>query len=164
MTQELPGVPARKVVSRLEETLSVRSRVRAVVALVAGLAGAVFVTTLWWSEPGPLPARTHGAFALFTVLCLAWAGYGVWLLRRRVPLFATDRVVAAWIGVVASFATGVLLVVVIVHRGGTGAWGAGLVSAALVAVATVLLVRARRQRAVLLRRERELVRRDSGTQ
>ncbi|MEU0569491.1 hypothetical protein ABZ297_29515 [Nonomuraea sp. NPDC005983] len=117
MTEEEPRLSAREMIERLEPSLSLSKRVRAVVALVAGLAGTVFVAALWWSEPGPLPGRTHLAFGLFTVFCLAWAGYGGWLLTRRVPLFATDRVIAAWIAVTASVATTATLGAVSVQRG-----------------------------------------------
>lgn len=162
MTRESPEVPARQVVARLGPVLSARARFRAVAMLVLGLAGAVFVTALWWTEPGPLPARTQVGFALLTVVCLAWTSYGIWLLRRRVPLFATDRVVAAWIGLVASLATSALLVVVAVQRG-ADPWAPLLVGVGLVTVAATLLVRARRRRAALLRRERELTARDLET-
>jgi hypothetical protein len=155
MTDEEPRASAPEVIAGLGSTLSKGARVRAVAALVAGLAGAVFVGALWWTEPGPLPALTQLAFGLLTLACLAWAAYGTWLLRSRVPLFATDRVVAAWIGLAASALTSTLLVAVTLQRG-SGAWGVTLVAAALVAVAAVLVVRAHRQRAALLRRERAL--------
>ncbi|MGI5290345.1 hypothetical protein ACQEVF_44395 [Nonomuraea polychroma] len=155
MTEEGPRLSAQEMIERLSPALSLGMRVRAVAALVAGLAGAVFVGALWWSEPGPLPGRTHGAFALFTVFCLAWAGYGGWLLTRRVPLFAGERVVAAWIALVASVATAVVVVVVAVQRG-TGLGLAVAVGGVFVAAALVLAVRAHARRAVLLRRMREL--------
>ncbi|TMR20767.1 hypothetical protein ETD86_17945 [Nonomuraea turkmeniaca] len=143
------------MIDRLESSLSPGRRVRAVAALVVGLAGAVFVAALWGSEPGPLPGRTHLAFALFTVFCLTWAGYGGWLVTRRVPLFATDRVIAGWIGLVASTVTTAVLAVVAVQRGA----GLGLVLVAgglFAGVALVLVVRAHARRAALLRRKREL--------
>jgi hypothetical protein len=126
-----------------------------VATLVVGLAGALFISALWWTEPGPLPALTQVAFGLMTVFCLVWAGYGTWLLRSRVPLFATDRVVAAWIGLAASGLTGALLVGLAVQRG-SGAWGVIVVAAVFVAIAIVLVVRAHAQRAALLRKERAL--------
>ncbi|MEV1174753.1 hypothetical protein [Nonomuraea sp. NPDC049784] len=155
MTEEEPRLSAQEMIERLERSLSPSRRVRAVAALVAGLAGAVFVAVLWWSEPGPLPGRTHLAFGLFTVFCLAWAGYGGWLLTRRVPLFAADRVIAAWIGLIASAATAALVVVVTVQRA-TGLGLALAVGGLFVAAALVLLVRAHARRAALLRRLREL--------
>jgi hypothetical protein len=154
MTDE-PRLSAQDMIEHLAPVLSLRVRIRAVTTLLAGVAGAVFVGTLWWSEPGPLPGRTHLAFALFTVFCLAWAAYGGWLLTRRVPLFATDRVIAAWIGLAASLATTALVTVVAVQRG-TGAGLALAVGGLFVAVALALALRAHARRAALLRRMHEL--------
>lgn len=154
MTDE-PRQSAQDMIERLAPALSLRTRIRAVTALLAGVAGTVFVGTLWWSEPGPLPGRTHLAFALFTVFCLAWAAYGGWLLTRRVALFATDQVIAAWIGLAASLATTAVVTVVAVQRG-TGVGLALVVGGLFVAVALVLAVRAHARRAALLRRMREL--------
>ncbi|MFI7436175.1 hypothetical protein [Micromonospora haikouensis] len=158
MTDE-PRLSAREMLDHLDATLSRRTRIRAVTALLAGLAGAVSVTSLWWSEPGPLPGRTHLSFALFTVFCLAWACYGCWLLTRRVPLFATEQVVAAWIALAASVVTTGITVVAAV-RSGAGLGFALAVGGLFVAVALVLAVRAHRRRAALLRRRRELTRRE----
>ncbi|MER6945913.1 hypothetical protein ABT294_17960 [Nonomuraea sp. NPDC000554] len=155
MTEEEPRLSAREMIERLEPSLSLSRRVRAVAALVAGLAGTVFVAALWWSEPGPLPGRTHLAFGLLTVFCLAWAGYGGWLLTRRVPLFATDRVIAAWIAVTASVATTATLGAVSVQRG-TGLGVPLAVGGLFVAAALALAVRAHARQAALLRRLREL--------
>ncbi|MBP2704229.1 hypothetical protein JOL79_10445 [Microbispora sp. RL4-1S] len=152
---EEPRLSAQDMIERLEPALSPMTRIRAVAALLAGLAGAVFVGTLWWSEPGPLPGRTQLAFAVFTVFCLAWAGYGGWLLTRRAALFATDRVIAAWIGLVASLTTTGIVTAVAVRRG-TGTGPALAVGGLFVAVALVLTVRAHARRAALLRRVREL--------
>ncbi|GAA3690189.1 hypothetical protein GCM10022224_064510 [Nonomuraea antimicrobica] len=156
MTEEEPRLSARELIERLEPELSPRRRVRALAALVAGLAGTVFVTALWGGEPGPLPVRTHLSFGVFTVFCLAWAGYGGWLLTRRVPLFATDRVIAAWIALVASAVTTGLVAVVTVQRG-TGVGPALAVGGLFVAAALALTVRAHHRRAALLRRKRELM-------
>ncbi|MEV0620560.1 hypothetical protein AB0I81_45060 [Nonomuraea sp. NPDC050404] len=153
MTEEEPRLSAEEMLRRLDPSLSPMKRVRAVAALVAGLAGAVFVAALWGGEPGPLPGSTQLAFGLLAGFCLAWAGYGGWLLTRRVPLFATDRVIAAWIGLAASTATTAVLTVVAVQRGsGLGPALGGV----FVLVALVLTVRAHTRRAELLRRAREL--------
>ncbi|TDD41596.1 hypothetical protein E1286_32410 [Nonomuraea terrae] len=154
MTEE-PNLSAQEMLKKLTPALSRRTRIRAVAALLAGLAGAVFVTVLWWSEPGELPGRTRLAFGVLTAFCLAWAGYGGWLLTCRVPLFATDRVVAAWLGLAASVTTTGLMAVVAVQRG-TGLVLALAAGGVFVAAALVLAVRAHRRRAALLRRMREL--------
>ncbi|MEQ4725034.1 hypothetical protein [Nonomuraea sp. B19D2] len=158
MTDE-PRLSAQDIIEHLTPVLSLRVRIRAVTTLLAGVAGAVFVGTLWWSEPGPLPGRTHLAFALFAVFCLAWAAYGGWLLTRRVPLFATDRVIAAWIGLAASLATMAVVTVVVVQRG-TGVGLALVVGGLFVAMTLALVVRAHARRAALLRRMHELTGRE----
>ncbi|WP_204042639.1 hypothetical protein [Acrocarpospora phusangensis] len=158
MTEE-PRLSAQDMIEGLAPALSPRTRIRAVAALLAGVAGTVFVGTLWWSEPGPLPGRTHLAFALFTLFCLAWTGYGGWLLTRRVPLFATGRMIAAGIGVVASVATTAVVTIVTVRRG-TGVGPALAVGGLFVAVVLALAVRASARRAALLRRMDELTGRE----
>ncbi|MEO3793385.1 hypothetical protein ABGB14_24500 [Nonomuraea sp. B10E15] len=157
MTEEGPRLSAEELIERLESPLSPWRRVRAVAALLAGLAGVVFVTALWWSEPGQVPGRTHLAFAVLAVFCLAWAGYGTWLLTRRVPLFATDRVIAAWIALSASLVTTAGLAGIATQRD-AGPGTALATGGALVAVSLVLVVRAHARRAALLRRKRELTR------
>ncbi|MEV0387198.1 hypothetical protein [Nonomuraea sp. NPDC050643] len=155
MNEEEPRLSAAELIERLEPSLAPRRRVRAVAALLAGLAGTVFLAALWGSEPGPLPGRTNLAFALFTAFCLAWAGYGGWLLGRRVPLFATDRVIAAWIALAASVTTTAIVAVVAAQRG--SGLGVALSTGGLfVAVSAALAVRAHARRAALLRRKREL--------
>ncbi|MFI6743994.1 hypothetical protein ACIBI9_64975 [Nonomuraea sp. NPDC050451] len=154
MTDE-PRLSAQDMIEHLAAVLAPRNRIRAVAALPAGVAGTVFVGTLWWTEPGPLPGRTQLAFALFTGFCVAWAAYGGWLLTRRVPLFATDQVIAAWIGLAASLATTAVVAVMAVQRG-TGAGLALAVGGLFVAVALALAVRAHARRAALLRRMHEL--------
>jgi hypothetical protein len=160
MTEE-PRLSAQEMFERLGRELSLRMRIRAMVALLAGGAGSVFLAALWWSEPGPLPGRTHLAFALLTVFCLAWTGYGGWLLTRRVPLFATDQVIAAWLGLTASVATTALMAVVAVQRG-TGPALPLAVGGLFVAAALTLAVRAHARREALLRRRRELTGGDEG--
>ncbi|MEU4579818.1 hypothetical protein [Nonomuraea sp. NPDC023979] len=150
---EEPRPTAQEMIDRLAGPLSPWSRVRAVVALVAGLAGAAFVGALWSSEEA-LPGRTHLAFALFQAFCLAWAAYGGWLVTRRVPLFATDRVIAAWLAVVASAATTALVAAFT-----TPPLPALAVGGAFLAAALLLAVRAHTRRAALLRRKHLLERR-----
>ncbi|MEU6414291.1 hypothetical protein [Microbispora sp. NPDC046933] len=154
MTEE-PRLSAREMIERLEPALSRARRVRAVTSLLSGLSGTAFLTALWGGEPGPLPGRTQVMFALLTVVCLAWAGYGGWLLMWRVPLFATDRVVAAWIALAASLATTAALAALAVQRG-TGLGPVLAVGGLFVPAALVLAVLAHARRRALLRRAREL--------
>ncbi|NUR87394.1 MAG: hypothetical protein HOY71_25215, partial [Nonomuraea sp.] len=138
MTDE-PRMTADELLERLEPALSPWRRVRALTALLTGISGTIFVSALWWTEPGPLPGRTHLAFAVLTAFCLAWACYGGWLSTRRTPLFATDRVIAGWIALAAALATTALLAAV--------AAGALVLGLTFVAVAAVLTVRAHAGRA-----------------
>lgn len=150
-----PRVTADELIARLSPVLSPWRRFGGLAALLGGLSGAGLLASLWATEPGPLPDRTHLAFALLTLLCLAWTGYGAWVLTRRTPLFALDRVVAGWLALAASTLTTVVMAVVAVLRDTLPfpALGAG---AAFVAVAVTLTARAHRRRAALLRRKREL--------
>lgn len=160
MTDE-PRLSEQELIESLQPVLSPWARVRAVAALLAGLAGAGFVAALWWTEPTPLPGRTQLAFALLTVFCLAWACYGAWLLTRRVPLFAADHVVAAWLALAASVSTTALVATIAVQRGGDPV-GVLAIGAVIVAVPVVLVVRAHARRAALLRRKRELTGEDKS--
>jgi hypothetical protein len=149
---EQPGYPAQDIL----RGLSLPRRVGYLVAGLGGLAGAAMLGTLWATEPTPLPARTQLAFAALMAVGLSWAGFAAWALIRR-PLFAADRVIAATLAVVFSTLTTIGAVAVAVARssppGGLAAAGVGL---ALIAVAASMLVRARRYRAGLLARERDL--------
>ncbi|GGK78428.1 hypothetical protein Sme01_22900 [Sphaerisporangium melleum] len=151
-----PWLSAEEMIGRLSGVLSPWQRIRGAVALLAGVAGAVFIGSLWATEPGPLPVGTRLAFAGLAVFCLAWAGYGGWLVTRRVPLFAADQVYAGRLALVASTLTMALTVALTVQRG-TGVLAAVLLGALFVALAATLTVRAHRTRAALLRRRRELL-------
>ncbi len=151
-----PRLSAQEIMERLGTAVSRRARIRAVAALVAGLSGAAFVSLLWLTEPEPLPGRTRLAFALLIVICLAWAGYGAWLLSRKVVLFAADRVVAARIALSASTVTTALLAVVAAGRG-TGLWPVLATGTVFVGVSLLLLARAHRERTRLLRRRAQLI-------
>ncbi|GAA1654390.1 hypothetical protein [Actinoplanes couchii] len=108
---------------------------RILAAGIAGLTGATTIGALWATEPGSLPTRTQAAFAGLIVIGLTWAALAAWTLARR-PLFAADRVIGAWLGIVFSTATAVFSAVV----AGPLAAVPGLL---LTVVALVLLLRAR---------------------
>ena len=118
------------MIDRLSGPLSLRSRIGNVVALLGGLGGALVTGLLWATEPA-LPGRTHLAFGVLVALGLAWAGYGTWALTRRTPLFALDRVIAAWLAVTA---TGLLTAGTVAIAVARGTW----VSAAGILVAVML--------------------------
>ncbi|MFI6297960.1 hypothetical protein ACIBEJ_40660 [Nonomuraea sp. NPDC050790] len=141
------------IIAKLSPVLSPWRRFGGLAALLAGLGGAVALGSLWLTEPGQLPDRLHLGFALLLALCLAWAGYGGWVLTRRAPMFALDRVVAGWLSVAASAMTAVLLAVLAALRDTPVLFAVGPL---LVAVAGVVTFLAHRRRDALLRRKAEL--------
>lgn len=144
------------VLHRLDAPLSLRKRVGYVTLGLAGLAGGGLTGLLWATEPG-LPPRTRAAFGVLTAIGLAWAVFGGWAVSRRTPLFARDRVVAAWLGLAAwlLFTAGALVVALVRDR--FEPWLL-VVVLALGVVAAVNLRAARRARAALLRRKERLER------
>ncbi|QKV75368.1 hypothetical protein [Amycolatopsis sp. Hca4] len=146
-----------EVVEQLEQPLSLRRRVGYVIVALAGLLGSGVVGLLWATEPG-LPPRTKVAFAVLVAIGVGWATFGTWAVTRRAPLFARDRVVAAWLGIVAwlLFTVGALVITTLRHRVEPELL---LVVLVLGGVAVVGLRAARRNRAALLRRREQLSRR-----
>ncbi|MFJ8689537.1 hypothetical protein [Micromonospora wenchangensis] len=138
--------------------LSLPRRVGLLVAGLGGLAAAVTIGLLLATEPGELPLRTRIAFVAMIGVGMAWAGFAGWALARR-PLFAVDRVVAAWLAVTFSVLMTVGMVSVAVMRAGpVGILAVGGLGVALTVVASVLLARARAYRRALLARWDELER------
>jgi hypothetical protein len=142
------------LLARLDAPLSLRRRLGYLAVLLAGLAGAGLVGSLWATEPG-LPPHTAAAFALLVLVGLGWAGFGGWALSRRAPLYARDRVVAGWValGAWAAGAAGVTGIAAAQHRLPVGL---PVLTGALGVAAVAYLVVARRRRAALLRRRQEL--------
>ncbi|QDY07866.1 hypothetical protein FJK98_12370 [Micromonospora sp. HM134] len=140
--------------------LSLPRRVGLLVAGFGGLAAAVTIGLLLATEPGELPLRTRIAFVAMIGVGMAWAGFAGWALARR-PLFAVDRVIAAWLAVTFSVLMTVGMVSVAVMRAGpVGILAVGGLGVALTVVASVLLARARAYRRALLARWDELERRN----
>jgi len=141
---------------RIVRGLSLPRRVGYLVAGLGGLAGASIIGLLWATEPTSLPVRTQVAFAGMILVGAAWAGFAAWALVRR-PLFAVDRVIAAWLAVTFSTLMTVGLVAVAATRADTtavlAAGGLGLI---LIVIAGTILIRARAYRSTLVARRREL--------
>ncbi|SNT50947.1 hypothetical protein SAMN05443665_103735 [Actinomadura meyerae] len=150
---------AEDMIDRLAPMLSRRQRLRGVAALLTGLSGAAFVTTLWTTEPGGLPDRTQLAFALLTLTCLAWSGYGAWLVARRAPLFALDRVIAGWLALAAALLTTAVTVTLAAIRD-RGLIPALIVGGVLITGTALFNVRAHHKRRTLLHRKEELTAQD----
>ncbi|MBV1856605.1 hypothetical protein [Catellatospora tritici] len=144
---------ADEMLARLSRPLSPWRRLATAVAAIGGCTGAAVIGVLWATEPD-LPARTQVAFAGLIAVGLAWAGYGVWALTRRTPLFARDRVVAGWLAVGATALLTVLATAVGVLR--QRGWPLLILSLTLLVLALVNLRRAQTARDALLRRKREL--------
>ncbi|UGY92873.1 transmembrane transport protein [Streptomyces gobiensis] len=156
----------RDVPEELERALaaevSLRSRLRHVAVGLAGGCGAALIAVLWATEPDPLPTRTQAGFAGLIAVGLAWAAFAGWVLSRRRPLFARDRVLGARLALVVTTLTGVAGVVLAAVRGtAAGVLGTALTGAVLVAAAGLLLARAQSRRRELLRLRDALQRKSS---
>jgi len=138
------------MLDRLSGPLSRRRRLAHALVLIAGLAGAAFVGLLWATEP-ELPTRTQVAFGALVTLGLCWAAYGGWTLTRRTPLFALDRVVAAWMALGATVLLLGATVAVVVTRDDPPILPVAA-AAVLLGVAATNLAAVRSRRAALLRR------------
>lgn len=141
-----------EVLGGLRPVLSLRRRVGYVLVGLGGVVGACLIGVLWATEPG-LPARTAVSFGVLVAIGIGWAGFALWALTRKAPLYARDRVVAAWLGggAWAVFAVGALVIV----RGAPGGWLLGVIGGMGV-VAAVNGWFAVRERGRLVRRAREL--------
>jgi hypothetical protein len=138
--------------------LSLPRRVGHLVAGLGGLATAATIGLLWATEPGELPLRTRIAFTAVIGIGMTWAGFAGWALARR-PLFAIDRLVAAWLAVTFSALMTLAMVTVALTRASTAAVlaGGGL-GVTLTVMAGTMLARAHAYRRALLARRHELER------
>jgi hypothetical protein len=143
---ERPGYGPQHIV----RGLSLPRRVAHLVAGFGGLTVASAVALLWATEPGVLPGRTRMAFAAVIGIGLTWAGFAGWAVTRR-PLFALDRVIAAWLAVTFSTLTTLAMVPIALTRAGTPVVVAcGAIGATLTVAAGAMLARARAHRRTLL--------------
>jgi hypothetical protein len=151
MTEE-PGYGPDQIV----HGLTLRRRIGHIAAGLGGFAGATVISVLWATEPDELPARTQVAFAAMVLTGMAWVVFALIALVRR-PLFAIDRVVAAWLAVAFSALMTVGLVVITATRADSTvlATAAGL-GLSLTTLAAAMLVRAHTYRTALLTRMRTL--------
>src|SRR4051795_5039610 len=92
--------------------LSLRARLGHVLLALVASAMTVVVLSLWLTEPA-LPPRTTAAFAMLTIIGLAWVAYSVWVLSARRVMLAQQRVVAGRLAVAftGAFAAGCMLLV-----------------------------------------------------
>jgi hypothetical protein len=153
---ERPGYGPEHIV----RGLSLPRRVGHLVAGLGGLTTAAVVGVLWATEPGELPLRTRIAFALVIGIGMTWAGFAGWALARR-PLFAVDRVIAAWLAVTFSALMTLGMVTIALTRASTAVvLACGGLGATLTLVASTMLARARAYRRTLLARRHKLERQE----
>jgi hypothetical protein len=162
LQHDAPSPTSIEALRRLAETeLSERARLAHVALLLVTLTMSVVVGSLWATEPA-LPARAQVSFALMTAIGLSWAAFATWVLTARRVLLARHRIVAGRMAVAFTGAFVAGSVIVALTTTMTAAWVAAGIGAAMLAVATSLLVRARHQIARLNERraalERELAR------
>ena len=149
---ERPGYGPDQIV----RGVTLRRRIGHALAGLGGLAGALLIGALWVTEPGQLPVRTQLIFAALILTGMAWAVLAAVALTRG-PLFAIDRVVAAWLAVTFSVLITIGIVAIALTRDSlTGVVAASSLGLTLLVAASAMLVRARTYRAVLLVRMHEL--------
>lgn len=154
-----PDVP-EELERALAAATSLPARLRHLAAGLAGGGGAALLAVLWATEPHPLPARTRAAFAGLIAVGLTWSAVAGWVLTRRRPLFARDRVLGARLALAASALTGAAGTALAAARAGApAASAAALAGAVPVTAAALLLARARARRRAL-ERQREALRRN----
>jgi hypothetical protein len=137
--------------------LSAPKRLGYLLLLMMTLVAACLISTLWITEPAPLPLRTHVAFGLLTFINLAWSVLFGWIVTRRKVLFAQHRVIAGWMALAfcALFLI-VGLVVAAIRMNTTALAFVGVVGMCQLLLAIVVLKRARHRRRELLARRDEL--------
>lgn len=156
---ETPSPSAAEIQRMLSAELSLPARVGYTALLLTSLTGAAVIGALLLTEPG-LPARTQIALAVLVGIGLSWTAFAAWVLTRRRVLLAGHSIIASRMAVAftAIFTVGAWI---IGQWGGTGRtwYSAMAVGLAMLAVATILLVRAHRrfddltQRRVALERQ-----------
>ncbi|MEU6863273.1 transmembrane transport protein [Streptomyces sp. NPDC046876] len=156
MSDHQSSADRRDVPEELERALaaevSLGARMRHTAVGLAGGCGAALVGLLWATEPGPLPVRTQAAFAGLIAIGLAWAVFAGWVLTRRRPLYARDRVLGARLALAATAATGAAgTVLAALRASAAAALTTAFVGAAFAAAAGYALARAHSRRRALLR-------------
>lgn len=135
--------------------LSRRARGAHAALLVASLAMATTVTSVWVTEP-TLPTRTHVAFLLVVVIAVAWAIHAIWVLTHRSILLVPHQVQAARLAVVCCLAFVTGCVVAWATVGGAAIVMATMTALVMLGLAIINLWRARARHRALLRRRSEL--------
>lgn len=139
----------------VRDELSRRARGSHAALLVASLAMATMVSSVWLTEPW-LPTRTHVAFALVVVVALTWAGHATWVLTHRAVMLVPHQVQAARLAMACclAFVTGCVTAWAII--GGAAPVMATMTSLVMLIIAVINLRRVRVRYIALLHRRSEL--------
>jgi hypothetical protein len=149
-----PGVSVAQIQRMMAAELSLRTRVGYVALLLAALAMAVMVGSLWLTEPS-LPLRAQVAFALIVGIALSWVAHAGRVLTSRRVLLAAHQVVAARMAVGFSLVFVAGMIAIALWDSGRAASVASVAAPSgtvMLAAALFLLVRARRRYAYLQER------------
>jgi hypothetical protein len=135
--------------------LSLGVRLGYVLLLLVSLGMTTVIVSLWATEAA-LPLRAQLAFGAMSLIGATWAGFSVWALRARRPLFARDRVVAGRLAVTFStlFLAGAIAAAVVANN--AAAYGVLASGTLMWVVALQVLNRARRRFQELLARRAAL--------
>lgn len=154
-------VPDPSLVARLERLarteLSTRARLAHVLLVLVASTTTIAIVSLWLTEPS-LPARTHAAFGMLTVIGLAWTIYGAWVLRARRVMLARQRVMAARLAVAFTSAFTMACVLLAATTSVAASWPAAAMGLVLLIAAIALWRRAEANCAALVARRDTLER------
>ena len=151
-------LPETSDLQRLARTeLSRAARTGHIVLLLAAACMTTVVASLWLTEPA-LPARTSAAFAVMTIIGLAWVAFALWVLAQKHALLVRQRLVAGRMAVAfcGLFAGGAM--VIAVTTGQRAAWTAAAMGALPLGAAVFVWRRAVADVATLVARRDELAR------
>lgn len=135
--------------------LSLRARLGHVALLLVSVALTVVVVSLWVTEPA-LPARTHAAFGVMTLIGGCWMVFAWWVLASRRPLYARDRVIAGRMAVTFTSVFVVAAVAAVSLVSNPAALAALVTGIVMLVLAVRMFADAHRQFAALAERRRKL--------
>ena len=154
---ETTGLTVEQVQEMARRELSTPTRFGYLLLLMFTLLGAGLVSTLWITEPGPLPLRTQVAFGLLVLINLAWSALFGWVLTQRKVLFAIHSVIAGWMAVVFCSVFLLLgLAIGFTRMNSTALILVGAMGTVQLFAAIIMLKRSQRRRRDLLARRQEL--------
>ena len=152
----MTAVSVQQIQQQLTMELSRRARTGHILLLLVSLAIAIVVASLLFTEPA-LPFRAQAAFAVMLVIALSWAVFAWWTITRRQVRLAGHEIVAGRMAVIfcATFVVG-SIVLVWAGPSAPAALMSAVLGCLLLLAASLMLLRARRRFADLLRRRGEL--------